>query len=92
MLRMYLLILLFICGAATAAGVDTDGDWLPDSHEFLTYGTDPNNWDTDTDTDTDGDGTGDFYELFLGFDTNDPTDVGSDADGDGLTALREVAT
>jgi len=62
---------------------DSDGDWLHDDTEVLTYATDPN------DMDSDGDGVNDFMELFTGFDPNDPADTNSDADNDGLTAYEE---
>jgi hypothetical protein len=46
-------------GTTDAAAVDTDGDWVADSDEVNSYGTDPNSWDTD------GDGLSDGDELYV---------------------------
>jgi hypothetical protein len=46
-------------GTGDAAAVDTDGDWVVDSDEVNSYGTDPNSWDTD------GDGRSDGDELYV---------------------------
>ncbi len=46
-------------GTTDSAAVDTDGDWVADSDEVNSYGTDPNIWDTD------GDGLSDGDELYV---------------------------
>lgn len=60
------------------AGVDSDGDGVPDAEE-LERGTDPTN------PDSDGDGLNDGDELQYGADPLDP-----DTDDDGLTDREEV--
>jgi hypothetical protein len=60
------------------AGLDTDGDGLPDDRE-LELGTDPKN------PDSDGDGLNDGDEIDFGSDPNNP-----DSDGDGFTDGEEV--
>ena len=39
--------------------------------------------------DSDGDGMWDVWEIYYGFDPNDPSDASQDADGDGKTNLEE---
>jgi hypothetical protein len=60
------------------AGLDSDGDGIPDSEE-IERGTDPNN------PDSDGDGLSDGDERRYGSDPNDP-----DSDDDGLDDGEEV--
>ncbi len=71
-------------GTSDSAAVDTDGDWVADSDEVNSYGTDPNSWDTD------GDGRSDGDELYV---------IGTDplvwdAHGDGIAegGAGETAT
>ena len=63
---------------------DSDGDWLTDDREILTYGTNPNK------ADTDDDGFFDFEELYYGFDPLDPLDTTIDSDGDDLSDAAEI--
>jgi hypothetical protein len=63
---------------------DSDGDWLRDEWEVVTYGTNPNK------ADTDDDGFEDFEELFYGFDPLDPLDTTVDGDGDGVSDAAEI--
>ena len=67
---------------AADAGVDSDGDGLPDSQEFMIYGTDPNN------PDTDGDGLSDGDEVL----THGTNPRNADSDGDGIPDNIELAT
>jgi len=46
-------------GTSDAVAADADGDWVADSDEINSYGTDPNSWDTD------GDGLSDGDELYV---------------------------
>lgn len=64
--------------AAPDAGIDSDGDGIPDDRE-IELGTDPFN------PDTDGDGLSDGDELMYGTDPLNP-----DTDGDGFTDGEEV--
>ena len=61
---------------------DSDGDYVYDGDEVITYGTSPVN------PDTDGDGMPD-YELFYGLDPL-VDDASGDLDGDGLTNIEEI--
>ncbi|CAN5377371.1 hypothetical protein BH23VER1_BH23VER1_13990 [soil metagenome] len=70
---------------------DTDGDTLLDGVETNTgifvdltnTGTNPHL------VDSDGDGPHDDWEIFFGFDPNDPSDAGDDPDADGLDNAGE---
>ena len=65
-----------------AAGVDTDGDGLPDARETFVLGTDP------IGSDTDGDGMPDGWEALHGLDPL-ANDAEGDPDLDELTNLEE---
>ena len=58
--------------AATAKGILTDGDGMPDFWEIL-YGFDPNN-PNDAAGDADGDGLTNLQEFLLGSNPRDPAD------------------
>ncbi len=67
---------------AADAGVDGDGDGLPDSQELMRHGTDP------TDPDTDGDGLDDSDEVL----TYGTSPLKADSDDDGMLDNIELAT
>ncbi len=70
---------------AADAGVDSDGDSLPDARETRLVGTDP------TEPDTDGDSLPDGWEALYGLHpaAYSATELLSDSDGDGFGAAEE---